>query len=344
MSTPKYYGYYMPAEWAPHDRCWMAWPCREALWGAGLPAARDAYAAVARAISAFEPVTVLAPRALVAEAARLCGTAVEVDTPRQGNAWAAIDDSWIRDTGPSFLIDGRGGIAGCDWRFNGWGGKHAPIADDAALASRILAALNIKCFSSPFVLEGGAIHVDGDGTVLATESVLLNANRNPGLDKAAMERHLAEWLGVRKVIWLPGGLVGDETDGHVDNVACFARPGVVLALKAAGENDPNEEILRANRRVLESECDANGRPLDIVEIEQPTVRNRANDPLAASYMNFYLANGGVIAPRFGIPADDPAARVLAAAFPGRRVVQVDALAIVRGGGGIHCITQQQPRP
>ena len=344
MSTPSSHRYYMPAEWAPHDRCWMAWPCRDAVWGDGLAAARQAYAAVARAIAAFEPVTMLAPRALAAEAARMCGTAVEVATPRQGDAWAGIDDSWIRDTGPSFLVDGRGGIAGCDWRFNGWGGKYSRIADDAALASRILASLNIKCFSAPFVLEGGAIHVDGDGTVLATESVLLNANRNPGLDKTAMERHLAAWLGVRKVIWLPGGLVGDETDGHVDNVACFARPGVVLALKAAGEKDTNEEILRANRRVLAAECDAGGRRLEILEIEQPTVRDSAGNPIAASYMNFYLANGGVIAPRFGIPADDPAARVLAAAFPGRRVVQLDARAIVRGGGGIHCITQQQPRP
>jgi agmatine deiminase len=334
----------MPAEGAPHNRCWMAWPCREALWGDGLPAARDAYAAVAKAVSAFEPVTMLAPRPLVADAVRLCGPAVDVATPRQGDTWAGIDDSWMRDTGPSFLVDGKGGIAGCDWRFNGWGKKYSPIDDDAALAVRILAQLDIKCFSAPFVLEGGAIHVDGDGTVLVTESVLLNANRNPGMDRQAMERHLAEWLGIDKVIWLPGGMVGDETDGHVDNVACFVRPGVVLASMAAGANDPNDAILRANRRVLEGERDAKGRWLEIVEIEQPTLRDRANNPLAASYMNFYLANGGVIAPRFGIPADGPAAVVLAQAFPDREVVQVDAMAIVRGGGGIHCITQQQPRP
>ncbi|MDH3700130.1 MAG: agmatine deiminase family protein [Alphaproteobacteria bacterium] len=334
----------MPAEWSRHDRCWMAWPCREALWGDELPAAREAFAAVAKAIAAFEPVTMIAPHGLVEEAARLCGRAVDVATPRRGDARAGIDDSWMRDTGPSFLIDGKGGIAGCDWRFNGWGGKYTSIDDDAALASRILAQLNIKCFSAPFVLEGGAIHVDGGGTALVTESVLLNANRNPAMDKAAMERHLAEWIGARKVIWLPGGLVGDETDGHVDNVACFARPGVVLALKAAGVDDPNDEILHANRRILEDERDANGRRLEVIEIEQPTLRDGANRPLAASYINFYLANGGVIAPRFGIPADGPAADALADTFPERRVVQVDASAIVRGGGGIHCITQQQPRP
>jgi len=322
----------------------MAWPCREALWGDELPAAREAFAAVAKAIAAFEPVTMIAPHGLVEEAARLCGRAVDVATPRRGDARAGIDDSWMRDTGPSFLIDGKGGIAGCDWRFNGWGGKYTSIDDDAALASRILAQLNIKCFSAPFVLEGGAIHVDGGGTALVTESVLLNANRNPAMDKAAMERHLAEWIGARKVIWLPGGLVGDETDGHVDNVACFARPGVVLALKAAGVDDPNDEILHANRRILEDERDANGRRLEVIEIEQPTLRDGANRPLAASYINFYLANGGVIAPRFGIPADGPAADALADTFPERRVVQVDASAIVRGGGGIHCITQQQPRP
>lgn len=322
----------------------MAWPCREALWGDELPAAWEAFAAVARAIAAFEPVTMMAPHGLVEEAARLCGPEVDVATPRHGDALAGIDDSWMRDTGPSFLIDGKGGIAGCDWRFNGWGGRYASIDDDAALASRILVQLNIKCFSAPFVLEGGAIHVDGEGTVLVTESVLLNANRNSAMDKAAMERALAEWIGVRKVIWLPGGLVGDETDGHVDNVACFARPGVVLALKAAGADDPNVEILRANRQILAGQCDANGRRLEIIEIEQPTLRNDADNPLAASYINFYLANGGVIAPRFGIPADGPAADALADAFPERQVVQVDANAIVRGGGGIHCITQQQPRP
>ncbi len=334
----------MPAEGDPHDRCWMAWPCRDALWGDGLLAAREAYASVAKAIAAFEPVTMIAPPALVENAAQLCGPAVEVTSLRLGDGWAGIDDSWMRDTGPSFLVDGAGGIAGCDWRFNGWGGRYLRIEDDAALASRLLAQLNIKRFAAPFVLEGGAIHVDGDGTVLVTESVLLNANRNPGMDRQAMERHLAEWLGIRKVIWLPGGLAGDETDGHVDNVACFARPGVVLALTAADADDPNFESLRANRRVLEDECDAAGRRLEIVEIVQPTLRNRANAPLAASYVNFYLANGGLIAPRLGIPADGPAADVLARAFPDRRVVQVDAMAIVLGGGGIHCITQQQPRP
>lgn len=344
MTTPRSHHYYMPAEGAPHDRCWMAWPCREVLWGDGLQAARAAYAAVAKAVAAFEPVTMLTPRALVEGAVRLCGPAVDVATPRHEDGWAGIDDSWMRDTGPSFLVDGKGGIAGCDWRFNGWGERYSPIDDDAALAARILAQLNIKCFSAPFVLEGGAIHVDGDGTVLVTESVLLNENRNPGMDKQSMEHHLAEWLGIRKVIWLPGGLAGDETDGHVDNVACFVRPGVVLALTAAGASDPNDEILRANRRVLEGECDAKGRRLEIIEIEQPTLRDRSNDPLAASYMNFYLANGGLIAPRFGIPADGPAAEVLAKAFPERRVVQIDATAIVRGGGGIHCITLQQPRP
>lgn len=325
----------MPAEWAPHARCWMAWPCRAALWGDGLDAARAAYADVARAVRRFEPVTMIA-RPEDADAARaLCGADISIEN-------FPIDDSWMRDIGPTFLVDKQGGLAGCAWRFNAWGGKYSDYAADAALAGRLLNRLGMRCFDAPFVLEGGAIHCDGAGTVLTTESVLRNPNRNPGLDRAGMTALLRDWLGAEKVIWLQAGLAEDETDGHVDNVACFAGPGRVLALRAPAPDDPNHGALDANLAILRSETDAAGRRLQVETVEQPTLFDSAGKPLAASYLNFYVANGGVVMPRFDLPADGPAAEAVAAAFPGREVAQVAALPIVRGGGGIHCITQQQP--
>ncbi len=325
----------MPAEWVPHARCWMAWPCRAELWGDEFEAACAAYAAVARAVSRFEPVTMVTRPGDAETARALCGDGVTVET-------FPLDDSWMRDIGPTFLTGGAGDLAGCAWRFNAWGGKYANYGEDAALAGRLLERLGIKRFDAPFVLEGGAIHCDGAGTVLTTESVLLNPNRNPGIDRGAMTQLLCDWLGAKNVIWLAGGLVEDETDGHVDNLACFTAPGHVLALRAPAPDDPNHGVLEANLAILSSAMDAAGRRLAVATVDQPTQFDKSGRPLAASYLNFYVANGGVVMPRFGLPEDGPAAAAVAAAFPGREVVQVDALRIVRGGGGIHCVTQQQP--
>ena len=333
MTTPHHDDFSMPAEWAPHSRCWMAWPCRESLWGADIEAARSAFACVAQSIAQFEPVTMMAHPDLVEDAAALCGAGVEV-------APMAMDDSWTRDTGPTFLCDTHGAVAGCDWRFNGWGGKENPHDFDAAMAAAMLAGLGLKRFRAPVFMEGGAIHVDGEGTLITTDSVLLNENRNPGVSRAAMERVLRDYLGVQKIIWLAGGLAGDMTDGHVDNVACFAGPGVVLAAVCDDPADPNYHILRENRRILEAAQDAKGRPLSVLTLPQP--RSKLSDALAHSYVNFYIANGGVVTPSFGDILDDEALAVIATAFPYRKVVQVDARVIVKGGGGIHCITQQQP--
>lgn len=336
MSTPARTGFRMPAEWYPHERCWMAWPCRRELWGSGLVEARQAYGAVARAIAAFEPVTMVTPPGLVEEAKAICGTAI-------GILPVPLDDSWIRDTGPTFVIDGRGGIAGCAWRFNAWGGKYADYAEDALLAGRLLAHLGLPRFDAPLVLEGGAIHSDGEGTLLTTESVLLNPNRTRKTDRAAVEGLLMEWTGARKVIWLPEGLVEDETDGHVDNVACFAAPGRVLFFACSDSADPNYRSAQRIREALAAATDAAGRRLDLLPVEHVTLRGEDGRPSAASYINFYVANEGIVMPKFSSPLDEPARRAIAAAFPGRAVTQVDARAIVRGGGGIHCITQQQPR-
>jgi agmatine deiminase len=326
----------MPAEWAEHARCWMAWPCRAALWGDGIEAARTAYAAVARAIAGFEPVTMIARDADAARAAELCGPSVAIMA-------MPIDDSWMRDIGPTFVVDDAGCVAGISWGFNAWGEKYRGFADDAALAGALLDRIGVRRFDAPFILEGGAIHSDGEGTVLTTESVLLNPNRGMAATREAAEASLRDWIGAEKVIWLPAGLVEDETDGHIDNVACFAAPGRVLALVAPDPSDPNHAGLAANLALLSKERDARGRRIEVAPVQQTTRPDGAGRPLAASYINFYIANGGIVMPSFAVPEDGAASAAIQAAFPGRRVVQVDARPIVRGGGGIHCITQQQPR-
>ena len=336
MNTPAANGYFMPAEWQPHDRCWMAWPCREEIWRDRIAEAREAYAEVARAVAEFEPVTMIANPGDVATASLACGRGVEV-LPME------IDDSWTRDTGPTYVVDGKGGIAGCDWHFNAWGHEYEFFNNDARLAEALLAHQEIARLGAPFVLEGGAIHTDGEGALLTTESVLLNPNRNPGMDREESERALCDWLGVSRIIWLPDGLHEDETDGHVDNIACFARPGVVIAAACPDRSDPNYDILEANLEVLRSATDARGRTLEVLTLDQPTRMEEDGVRLASSYVNFYIANGGVVMPGFDDKRDIAAYKTVAQAFPGRKVVQVPATDIIRGGGCIHCITQQQPQ-
>ncbi len=336
MVFPANDGFYMPAEWAPHDRCWMAWPCRQELWSERLDAARTAYAEVAMAIAEFEPVTMIANPENVAEASLRCGSSVAC-LP------LAHDDSWMRDTGPNFVIDGRGKMAGVDWRFNAWGGKYDSYEKDSAMAAAMLEHLELTRYEAPMVLEGGSIHVDGEGTLITTEQCLLNPNRNPELDKDEIERLLNAHFGVEKVIWLGQGLEEDETDGHVDNLACFARPGVVLALSVEDPEDGNYDALRDNLIRLRAARDAKGRELEVIEVPQPE-RGEGDDGrrLAKSYINFYLANGAVVMPSFEDGKDKAAKEIVSGCFPDRKVRQVPALDIVHGGGGIHCITLQQP--
>ena len=338
MSTPTDDGYFMPAEWAPHKRCWMAWPCRKELWGDGLDAARTAYTEVAKAIAGFEPVTMIANGEEVAEVSLRCGS---------GSGIACLplahDDSWMRDNGPTFVVNGKGGLAGIDWRFNAWGDKYKSYDKDAAAAAAILEHLDVARYAAPLVLEGGSIHADGEGTLLTTEQCLLNANRNPNLGRAEIEKLLGAYLGIRSIVWLGQGMVDDETDGHVDNLACFVRPGVVLALSCDDSADENYAALKDNLDRLRASRDAAGRTLEVVEIPQPGRRTSEDGRrLALSYVNFYIANGGIVMPSFEDAKDEAAFATISRCFPDRTVRQVPALDIVAGGGGIHCITQQQP--
>lgn len=335
MSTPAADGFHMPAEWVRHSRCWMAWPCRPETFLDGLDAARAAYGEIAQAIAQFEPVTMVCSPEDVAEVSLACGPGIEVMP-------LPISDSWIRDTGPTFLLDGRGGLAGVHWRFNAWGGNYAEFGPDAVIGRSILDRLGLKAYEAPLVLEGGAFHVDGEGTLLTTEECLLNPNRNPGMTQSEIEEHLKAYLGVRQVVWLGRGYEQDETDGHVDEIACFVRPGVVMALTTDDTADPNFGIFRDNLARLRASRDAQGRGFEVIPLRQPARREHNGVRLTLSYTNFYMANGGIVMPAFEDPADDEAYRVFRKAFPDREIVQILALDVVRGGGGIHCITQQEP--
>lgn len=329
--TPRDAGFSMPAEWAPHRRCWMAWPCHAAWWPDGLSEARRAYATVVRAIARFEPVVMVARPDHAAEARRILGDdAAVIEAP--------LSDSWTRDTGPTFLTDGKGDLAGVDWGFNAWGMNYTDFAADAALARRILAEAGAQRFVGPMIFEGGSISVDGQGTALTTEQCLLNPNRNPHMTRADIEAVLGAYLGIDRVVWLKDGLENDETDGHVDEVASFVAPGRVLILESSDPADPNTATLAENRAILEEAG------LEVLTV--PQCAQRRDGPhgrITTSYANFYIANGGVIVPAYDDPMDREAEAVFRTAFPDHQVVLVPSLGIAAGGGNIHCITQQEPR-
>lgn len=336
-------GLWMPPEWARHRRTWMAWPdSATALDGTGgAEAAYRAWSAVANAIAGFEPVVMVAPPGRGETARRYLAPAVEV-VERE------ICDAWMRDFGPTFVLGEDRGLHAVLWTFNGWGGRGLPAGRADVLIGRHVADFaGAETVASKLVNEGGAIHVDGEGTVLLTESVQLNANRNPNWTRAEVEAEIHRLLGTETAIWLPRGLAADcgevGTDGHVDTLACFARPGLVLAHRQPDPAHPDYETCRETIAILTSARDARGRTLEVVPLNAPAPRfDGAGAPLSLTYVNFAFVNGGVVACAFDDPRDAEAAQVLAGLFPDRRVVQVPATRIFEGGGGIHCITQQEP--
>ncbi|MET9070152.1 agmatine deiminase family protein [Streptosporangium sandarakinum] len=329
----------MPPEWHPHERTWMSWPVPGYTLDAGAEAAHRAWSAVANTIVRYEPVTMVVDPGERESAARWLAPEVEVmEQP--------LDDCWMRDNGPTFLVDGAGGLAGVDWTFNGWG-WHAHAKDDL-VAAAVLERAGATRFRSEMVNEGGGIHVDGEGTVIVTETVQLGERRNPGWTRERVEAELRDRIGARKVIWLPRGLTADYgrygTGGHVDLLACFARPGLVLCHVQPDPDHPDHEVTRENLRILRSATDARGRALEVVELPAPETREVDGELVDYSYINHYLANGLALLCSFGDPRDAAAAEVFARLFPGRAIETVDARPIFALGGGIHCITQQQPRP
>lgn len=358
-STPAVDGFAMPAEWAPQAQVWMIWPERPDNWRLDAAPAQHAFARVANTIAEYEPVTMGVSHRCFEQARSLLVPAVRL-------VELTTDDAWMRDIGPTFVRHPASGeVRAVDWVFNAWGGLQGGLyarwdADDL-VAAKLAEIERVVRYRAPLVLEGGAIHVDGEGTCLTTEECLLNPNRNPALSRAQIEQHLRDYLGVSSVLWLGRGIVNDETDGHVDNLCCFLRPGVVALAWTDDPMDPQYPVSQDAYARLRGMRDARGRTLDIVKLPIParpvmmsdgeaeeiervagTHVRRGGERLAASYVNFLICNGAVLVPSFGDAHDERAAAILAEQFPARDVRLVPGREILFGGGNVHCITQQQP--
>jgi agmatine deiminase len=356
-STPAADGFRMPGEFEPHAGCWMLWPERTSNWRLGAKPAQQAFASVASAIAVGEPVTVGVSRAQFIHARSVLPDAIRV-------VEISSDDAWMRDVGPTMVVNARGVVRGVDWIFNAWGGfgggLYFPWDQDDLVARKVLEIEGLDRYRAPLVLEGGSIHVDGEGTLLTTQECLMNPNRNPQLDMGQIEILLHEYLGVSSVVWLDKGVINDETGGHVDNLCCFVRPGEVALTWTDNKRDPQYKVsLDAYQRLMDSK-DAQGRRFKVHKIQQPRPLTRraaeaegidavdginarpAGDRLAASYVNFYIGNSVVVMPLLDPKQDKVAQRQLQKLFPDRRVIGVQSREILLGGGNIHCITQQVP--
>jgi len=356
-TTPAADGFWMPGEFEPHTGCWMLWPERSDNWREAARPAQHSFVAVATAIASFEPVSVGA-------SASHYETARSMLPPNIRVIELAHDDSWMRDVGPTFVVNGRGGVRGVDWHFNAWGGLNGglyfPWDQDDLVARKVLEIERCDRYRAPIINEGGALHVDGEGTVLVTEECLLNANRNPTLSREQIEAELRAHLGVSQVIWLGKGVFNDETDGHIDNLACFVRPGEVVLGWTDNKRDVQRAISLDAWERLNDARDSRGRRLKVHKLPMPrpltitakeaagvvsregTKPRPAGDRLAGSYVNFYIANGGIVMPLLDPHTDKLAVAKVKRLFPDRKVIGVPAREVLLGGGNIHCITQQVP--
>ena len=356
-SNPRRDGYRMPAEFEPHAGCWMLWPERTDNWRLGAKPAQQCFVTLATAIAAAEPVTVGVSAAQYANARRLLPAAVRV-------VEMSSNDAWARDVCPTFVVNDRGGLRGVDWQFNAWGGLQGglyfPWDRDDAIAQKVIEIEGCDRYRAPFVLEGGSIHVDGQGTLITTEECLLNPNRNPHLTREQIETQLKRYCNVDVVIWLGKGVHLDETDGHVDNLCAYVRPAEVVLTWTNDRNDPQYAISRDAYERLKDARDARGRRFKVHKLPQPgplhmtaeeaagvdaaegTQPRTAGHRLAASYVNFYIANGRIVMPRLDPRRDGDARARLQQIFPKREVVGVPGREILLGGGNVHCVTQQVP--
>lgn len=356
-TTPKQDGFRMPAEYAPQDKVWMIWPERPDNWRNGGKPAQKAFSEVAKSISRFTKMNVLVSSAQYANCREQLPADIRVIE-------MSNNDAWVRDCGPSFVINDKGDIRGCDWSFNAWGGLvdglYFPWDQDDLIARKICEIENIDTYrTEDFVLEGGSFHVDGEGTVLTTEMCLLSEGRNPHMSKEEIEKKLCDYLNCEKVLWLRDGIDPEETNGHVDDVACFIAPGEAACIYTEDESSPFYAAASAAYQDLLEMTDAKGRKLKVhqlccpkktvtidgsfaIDMVEGTLPREDGDICIASYMNFLITNGGVIVPQYGDENDSLALEQIKAMFPDKEVVGVDTVEIVYGGGNIHCITQQQP--
>ncbi len=356
-SSPRKDGFRMPGEFEAHAGCWMLWPERPDNWRLGAKPAQKAFAEVAASISRFEPVTMGVSPGQFLNARRTLPQGVRVIE-------LTCNDAWMRDCGPTFVANANGEVRGVDWDFNAWGGLEGglyfPWDQDNLVARKVLEIERLDRYKADFVLEGGSIHVDGQGTLITTDECLLNPNRNPHLSRMELEGKLQQYLNVDRIIWLRRGVYQDETSGHVDNLCCFIRPGVVALTWTDDTADPQYEISRDAYERLSAARDARGRRFEIHKIHQPGPLYATDEEgldiddiegvaprapgrrLPGSYINFYIANRGVVVPVFNDPFDQVALQEIQALFPEREVIGVPGREILLGGGNTHCITQQQP--
>jgi len=348
MPTPAELGFYMPAEWHSHAATWLSWPKDPETWPDRVPQAEQIFLRIMEALAPNETVNLLvndtATEKLVRERSLFPGA----DNIRCHQIETV--DSWIRDYGPNFLINSKGGLAYNDWIFNAWGNKYEELNKDDSIPARLEKILNVPRFEPSIVMEGGSIDVNGQGCVLTTEQCLLNPNRNPSLSRDEIEKHLKDYLGVQKVLWLGEGIIGDDTDGHIDDIARFVDSNVIICALEDDPEDANYELLHDNLKRLEKMTDAHDRAFEVVPLPMPgavggsSTDTRNLDRLPASYANFYIANNVVLAPIFGHANDQRAIDTLQRVFPDRRVVGINCEPLVWGMGTIHCVSQQQPKP
>ena len=345
MNTPKEKNFYMPPEWYQHECCWMQWPYNNPnhdgygtvpSWSHfDFDKGRLAWSNVANSISKFEKVKMIVHPDEISKAKELLNSEIEIIQLK-------IDDCWARDSGAIFLLNKENKLGGIDWEFNGWG-KFKPFDSDNKVAKFMIEKSSATYFKNNMILEGGSIHVDGEGTLLTTEQCLLNKNRNPKLSKEEIENNLKEYLNINKIIWLKNG-TDEGTDGHVDNIACFVKSGTVLALSCKDRNDPFYERINENLEILRTSTDNKGRKLNVIEIEMSYKRLIPNDDEPSSYINFYIANKGIVMPSFeDEKADYRAKNIVQSVFPDRKIIAINGIDISMGGGNVHCITQQQPK-
>ena len=357
-TTPKQDGYRMPGEFERHAGCYMIWPERPDNWRLGGKPAQAVFARVANTIGEYEPMTMIVSKAQFANARHMLNDYVRV-------VEMSNDDSWVRDCGATFVKNDQGGLRGVDWEFNAWGGLvdglYFPWDSDDKIAQKMCELERVDSYRTDgFVLEGGSIHVDGEGTVMVTEECLLSEGRNPHMTKEEIEKKLCDYLNCEKVLWIPRGIYNDETNAHVDNMCNFVKPGVVVLAWTDDVNDPQYERSVEAYNYLSNEVDAKGRKLEIHKLYTPTpilitkqesmgvdavegtLPRQEGDRLAASYANYYTGNGFIALPVFNDPRDKDAMALLQQLYPDRKIIPIYAREILLGGGNIHCITQQLP--
>ncbi len=341
--TPFHLGYRMPPEWAPHEATWMVWPHNTETWSGGaLRRVEDVYLDILKALSRREKIRLLVAPALDINKLRRRALKKGVRTGALEFHRVVTADSWIRDYGPVFLKGPEGEKAWCKWRFNAWGRKYSAHRKDDRVFGKAQKMTGAFRFDAEMVLEGGSIDVNGSGDCLTTEQCLLNPNRNRGFSRKTVESALKVYLGVRRVWWLKGGILGDDTDGHVDDVARFAGPKTVLAAYEEDPRDGNYDILRENWERLRFFGRKSGAALRLIKLPMPRPLLFRRKRLPASYANFYAANDAVLLPVYKDPADRTAVEIFKKVFPGRKIVPVDCCTLVEGLGAIHCLTQQEP--